>query len=248
LFLDSTLMRYIEQQILVYKRSPDSILGGLRVNRHSYKTMICTKTLYNNIDKGHLFCRNIDLVLKPSLKTKTKRLRQHKRQLGQSIELRPSVVDDRQEFGHWEADNIKGKDNKSSVLTLVERKTNKSFILQVDSTKARDIIKAFERLFALCKGTHLFKTITYDNGSEFAECYKFSSDYGIQVYFAHPYSAYERGINENYNNILRRYIPKGKDISKLTQQDLDRIYNIIDYTPRKRHNYKHPINYLKKNF
>jgi len=108
-------------------------------------------------------------------------------------------------------------------------------MLSLKDRSASSVMRAFKDLTEQLKDSEIFKSITFDNGSEFADCHKLN---GIDVYFAHPYSAYERGINENYNGIIRRYIPKGKNLNVLTQSDLNRINNIIDALPRKRHGYK----------
>jgi len=237
LFEDMKLVRYIEEKILKDKWSPAMVIGWLKEQGHDFKIMVCFKTVYNYIDRGQLTVKNIDLLLKPRLKVKKRRIRQQKRILGKSIELRPLEVETREEFGHWEGDTIIGKGRNSAVLTLVGRKTNKGFMLYLKDRRACSVMKAFSYLSDELKGTRLFKTVTFDNGSEFADCSKLESD-GIGVYFARPYSAYERGINENYNGIIRRYIPKGKDLNALTQSDLIRINNQIDTLPRKRHNFK----------
>ena len=235
LFRDAGLVAYIEEKLLKDKWSPAAAIGWLDVAGHSFKTTVCFKTVYNYIDKGLLAVRNIDLLLKTRLKPKNRRIRQQKRVLGKSIELRPIEVGTRQEFGHWEGDTVVGKGGKSAILTLVERKTNKGFMLSLKDISASAVTEAFQAMTEKLNGLEIFKSITFDNGSEFAEC---SDRVGTEVYFAHPYSAFERGINENYNGIIRRYIPKGKDLNALSQADLNRINNRIDTLPRKRHNYK----------
>lgn len=231
LFKDEKLVKYIEDKILKDKFSPDAVIGSLP---DIFKTSICTKTLYNYIDKGLLKVKNIDLLMKVKLNPKKKRITAFKKHLGKSIELRPNEVEAREEFGHWEGDTIVGKDKKGAILTLVERKTNKGFVLKLTDRTAPSVNKAFKQLNGQ---RHLFKTITFDNGSEFADCNSLETE-KMKVYFAHPYSAYERGINENYNRIIRRFIPKGTSFDNLTQETLNRINNWIDSYPRKRHKYK----------
>ena len=237
LFEDMELVRYIENQILKERWSPAMTIGWLKSRGHNFKTMVCFKTVYNYIDRGQLAVKNIDLLLKVRLKTKEKRVRERKRILGRSIEQRPAAVNDRQEFGHWEGDTVIGKEHKSAILTLVERKTNKGFMLSLKDKSSASVTEAFKPLKELPNYDKLFKTITFDNGSEFACCHNLETD-NLQIYFAHPYSAFERPVNENYNGIIRRYIPKGKDMSQYSQSDLNRINNQIDALPRKRHNYK----------
>jgi IS30 family transposase len=234
LFEDPELVRYIEEKILKDKWSPAATIGELRTREHKFKTTVCFKTVYNYIDRGLLKVKNIDLLMKTRLKQKKKRVRTRKRELGRSIELRAKEVETREEFGHWECDTVVGKNGKSAIMTLVERKTNKGILLSLKDKSADAVMSAFKGL----KGFEsIFKSITFDNGSEFAKCHNLERD-GIQIYFAHPYSAWERGINENYNRMIRRFIPKGKDFNAFDQAALNRINNWIDSLPRKRHGYK----------
>lgn len=235
LFKDIGLVKYIEERILKDKWSPEMIIGLLRTQKHTFKTTVCFKTVYNYIDRGLIGVKNIDLLLKPRLKVKKRRAEQRKRVLGKSIELRPCGINERTEFGHWEGDTVVGQGGRSAILTIVERKTNKGFMLSLKDRNASSVNAAFETLSKTLNGLNIFKSITFDNGSEFADCHKLKD---IDIYFAHPYSAFERGINENYNGIIRRYIPKGKDLNIFTQADLNRINNMIDSLPRKRHNYQ----------
>jgi IS30 family transposase len=235
LFQSPELIRYIENAILEKRYSPDSIIGGLKRNGHHFETMVCTKTVYNYIERGQMAVKNLDLILKPRLKVKHRHSRANKRKLGTSIDLRPQSVNERQEFGHFEGDSIVGKDGKSSALTLTERLTTNGFILKVSDKGASSAVEAFKELHAAL-GPNVIKSITFDNGSEFAACHELEK-LGIKVYYAHPYSAWERGINENYNGIIRRYIPKGKALNVFSQADLNRICNIINNLPRKRLRY-----------
>jgi len=237
LFEDMGLVKYIEDKIKIDHWSPAAITGWLGTQEHNFAVTVCFKTVYNYIDRCQLSVRNIDLLLKVRLNPKKKRVRQHKRIMGRSIEERPPEIDNRQEFGHWEGDTVVGSGHKSAVLTLVERKTNKGLILSLKDKSAPAVTEALETLKALPYYDKLFKSITFDNGSEFADCHKLETA-NLKIYFAHPYSAFERPVNENYNGIIRRYIPKGGNMNQYTQADLNRINNQIDSLPRKRHNYK----------
>jgi IS30 family transposase len=234
LFKDEELVKYIENKILVDKYSPDAIIGGLPYAGQNFKIRVCTKTVYNYIDKGLLKVKNIDLLMKVRLNPKKRLIRAQKRQLGKSIELRPPEIETRQDFGHWEGDTIIGKNHKGAILTLVERKTDKGFMIKLSDKSAPSVIEAFKQLK---DKMHLFKTITFDNGSEFSDCTDLENG-NLQIYYAHPYSAFERGTNENYNRIIRRFIPKGKSFDNIGQETLNRINNWIDTYPRKRHGYK----------
>ena len=164
-----------------------------------------------------------------------------KKKLGTSIDQRPEVINTREVFAHWEGDSVVGKDGKSSVITLIERKVHKNFILKTEAKTAeatyQSLLKLKERLGE--NFNKVFRSITFDNGPEFAAADAFES-LGIDVYYTHPYSAWERGQNEHFNGMLRRFIPKGKDLSFLTQDDLDRFSAYLNTLPRKSLGYSSP--------
>lgn len=229
---DLPLLRYIDQQILDCHYTPEAVIGGLKTHPHPFSYVPHPRSIYHYIDRGLLNAKNLDLPLKCRIKTKHKRQRKNKRLLGRSIEERPVQVNDRAEFGHFEADSIVGKEEKSSALTLTERKTRRSVILKVRNKTAQEtLLTLADHIRSLPQGT--VKSVTFDNGTEFSSCAKLEDLFGCKVYFAHPYSAFERGTNENFNGLVRRFIPKGKNLAKYTRQDLNRIADIINTMPRK---------------
>lgn len=228
-------LEFASEKILKNKWSPDAAVGYAKAN-NLFSTVPCTKTLYNIIDAGVLTLRNIDLQLKVKRKSnKEQPSRRHKRLYGRSIEERPDFINAKAEFGHWEGDSVVGKDGKSSVLTLVERSTGTYIILRTKAKTSEATLTALRRLKRRYGKhfKHIFKSITLDNGSEFADSMGMEL-LGTIVYYAHPYSAFERGLNEHTNGILRRYLPKGMDLSKLKQPDLDRIAYLVNTLPRKK--------------
>lgn len=161
---------------------------------------------------------------------------------GKSITERPKEANDRTEQGHWEIDLVVGKKGtKPVILTLVERKTRKSLYVLVKNKTQTEVIAAIERARRRVGGNFddVIKTITADNGSEFldSEAIKKAAKCG-EVYYAHPYSSWERGSNENSNRILRRFVPKGMDIGKLTEKELQQIEDWVNNYPRKIFGYK----------
>ena len=232
----SEFFEFAQEQRRTCRYSPDSIVGFAKAN-NMFEHIPCTKTLYNYIDMRLLDVRNIDLLLKVRRKPrKSKCCRKHKRLYGTSIDERPDSVNERMEFGHWEGDSVVGKDGKSSILTLVERKTGELIIMKVKAKTSDETIKALKRLKRQGHFRDIFKSITFDNGSEFASA-DLIEKLGMKVYFAHPYSAYERGQNENTNGIIRRYLPKGTDLSVLSQKQLCLIAQLVNNMPRKKFNY-----------
>ncbi len=234
---DFELMRFIDKCLLDYRYSPSAIIGRLKTHSHSFSYVPHSRSIYNYIERGIMNAKNMDLPLKCRIKAKTKRIRLNKRILGRSIEERPKEINNRTEFGHFEADSVLGEDGKSSILTLTERKTRSGIILKVVNKTAVETITILANYIkTLSQG--IVKSITFDNGTEFSSCARLEEIFDCKVYFAHPYSAFERGGNENFNGLVRRFIPKGKDMNKYTQHDLNRIANIINAMPRKVLGYK----------
>ena len=243
---DHKLANYIEDKIKNQRWSPDAVIGNIKAEELIFETSICTKTLYNYIDKG-IFAEisNKDLWLKRNVKNRNyKKIRtvSLNNKNGKSITERPKEANERAEWGHWEIDLVVGKQGtKPVILTLVERKSRKSLYVIVKNKTQKEVIAAIKRARRKVGGNfdNVFKTITADNGSEFldSEAIKKAAKCG-EVYYAHPYSSWERGSNENSNRILRRFVPKGTDIGKLTAKDLQRIEDWVNNYPRKILNYK----------
>ncbi|CEI80462.1 IS30 family transposase [Oceanobacillus oncorhynchi] len=150
----------------------------------------------------------MDLELKLRRSTKKKTNRKHKKLLGKSIDDRPAVVDAREEMGHWEIDTVIGYRSKDDVLlTLTERKTRHEIVRKIRAKKAPEVTRALEQLLEESpKLQCAFKSITADNGSEFSELAEWGEEKGIDIYFAQPYSSWERGTNERHNGLIRRFI------------------------------------------
>lgn len=243
---DHKLAQHIENKIKNEKWSPDTIIGRIKEEGLQFKTSICTKTVYNYIDKG-IFAEisNNDLwAKKDARKRNYKKIRTValNNKNGKSITERPKEADERTEQGHWEIDLVVGKQGTEPViLTLVDRKSRKSLYVLVKNKTKKEVMAAIRRARRRVSGNFddVFKSITADNGSEFldSEAIKKAAKCG-EVYYAHPYSSWERGSNENGNRILRRFVPKGTDIGKLTAKDLQCIENWVNNYPRKIFGYK----------
>lgn len=243
---DHALARYIEHKIKVEKWSPAAVIGELCQRGWSYDVRICVKTLYNYIDQQlFLEITNDDLLYKKNQGKQTENSRRGvawNNRDGKSIDERPEPVNRREEFGHWEIDLVVGrKGTKPVILTLVERQTRKSLYVLIKNKSQKEVLQALRRLQRRVKGdfTHVFKSITADNGAEFldGEGIKRAAKCG-EVYYAHPYSSWERGSNENGNRMLRRFLPKGTDFSKLKPKELQRIEDWVNNYPRKIFGYK----------
>ncbi len=148
-----------------------------------------------------------------------------------SIEQRPALVDERKRLGDWEADTMIGRKSPYALVTLVERKSRFTLLKKIDRRTAEAAIKAIIQMLTPYKAKTL--TITCDNGKEFADHQKFAKALDADVYFAHAYSSWERGSNENSNGLSRQYFPKGSDFSKITDQDTQFAEKRLNTRPRK---------------
>lgn len=231
-------LAYVEEEVLNNKRSLDSIRGrALKEGLFCKEEMVCTTTLYTYVERGYLKIKNIDLVEKVGRKTRKENLdRRHKRLKGRSIEERPKVVDEREEFGHWEIDLVIGKREGGDqvLLTLTERKTKQEIIRKLSGKTVEAVERAIKKIKDSCPWfSEVFKSITSDNGSEFARLYELEERMGTKVYYAHPYSSFERGLNEGTNRIVRRFVPKGEKIARFSEEKIADIESWINTLPRR---------------
>lgn len=229
---------YAEERILKDKISPDAICGRAKLEG-KFNEIVCTKTLYNYIDQCLLKVRNIDLPLRVKLNIKTRKERTNRRIFGDSIETRPDEVNSRKEFGHWEIDTIVGTvDTAPVLLTLDERMARRRHIFKIDSRSSAAVGKALLKLRETYGNDFqkVFKSITSDNGSEFTKLTEQLPD--VNIYFAHPYSSFERGTNEKQNSLVRRFFPKGKSFVSVSDEAVARVEDWINNLPRKIFNYR----------
>ena len=222
--------------------SVDTIVN---VKKQNGQWTVSTTTLYRYIDRGYIpGVTNKHLPEKPRRKQrKAKTVKAARAPKGLSIDRRPEAIANRNAFGHWEFDSVigKAKGKRQSILTLTERKTRFEIIIRADAKTSAETVKALNKTIKkFPQGT--FKTITVDNGSEFQDCYGMEHDHfgtkRLTVYYAHPYSSWERGSNERNNRIIRRYFPKKTSFAKITQSQCDRVADAINSMPRKILNWK----------
>ncbi|MDO9464966.1 MAG: IS30 family transposase [bacterium] len=251
---DHKLVKYIENKIINEKFSPDAVIGRLGTANSPFVTSICTKTLYNYIDRGDVFLNltNDDLPVKREGKKRDykKVTIAHKNLKGTSIEERPADIEDREVYGHWEMDCVVGstkkKDSGAALLVLSERKCRTEIIVKMPSKTQESVVAALNDL-ELKYGKRfksIFKTVTVDNGCEFLNykgmesSVKNTIEKRFKIYYAHPYSSWERGTNENTNKLIRRFIPKGVDIGSISKKRIKFIEEWINNYPRRIFGYK----------
>jgi IS30 family transposase len=194
------------------------------------------RTVYYDIERGKLGKQVQKWVIGYRKKKKFEK-KQNKRVLGTSIEERPEIINQRLEFGHWELDLVIGKREKGEVLiTLLERVTNYYIVLRAADKKAHTIFSELEKLFET-RGRQLFKSLTTDNGSEFALLPEFKD---LPVYYCHPYSSWEKGANERHNHFLREFIPKGTKIENYSDEEILSAQTQLNQYPRPSKNFSTP--------
>lgn len=156
-----------------------------------------------------------------------------------SIEERPTIVDSRERLGDWEVDTMVGKRHRGALVTLTERKSRLALIHRVKHRRGAEVAQAIlELLDSLSESVH---TITSDNGKEFAKHETIAEALQADFYFAHPYSSWERGANENMNGLIRQYFPKDTDFTTVTDAKVAQVVKKLNHRPRKCLDYQTPL-------
>lgn len=237
------LAAYLEQKVGKERMSPYAALEQAKIDNMPFAGLICVKTFYNYLDQNlFLNISNKDLWIKRKpVKRKYQRVRPAYNNLkGRSIEERPEAVRHRKEYGHWEMDTVVGK-GKTALLVLTERKTRKEIVRKIPSRSQIEIertLNKIERKIGTKAFRQEFKTITSDNGGEFLDQKAIERSCinkrpRTKMYYCHPYSAWERGSNENANKLIRRFIPKGANIADYGEKEIERIEHYINNYPRR---------------
>ena len=244
---DMKLVEHIEQQITKEKKSPEVI--SKQLNEYGFDIEISGRTIRNAIKNGIVFekIKQGKIIYKKEYNNKNKTKRVSKQiPAEKSIEYRPQEANKRIEYGHWEGDLVVGKQGTKTVLfTLTERKTRQEIIVKLPNKKTETIAIAMDKLERKYgnKFYEMFKSITFDNGAEFMGYKGIEKSCRIEskrtiVYYAHPYCSGERGTNENNNRLIRRWIPKGTDMTKLKVSFIKEIEDWINNYPRAMFDYK----------
>lgn len=228
----------VESRLRDVQWSPEQISGWLRLNQQPsvsheriYQYVYADKraggTLYR-----HLRCQ----------KQRRKRYGSYSRRGRlpncRSIETRPAIVEAKRRIGDWEADTIIGKGHTGAIVTLTERRSKLLLMQRVADKSAATVAQA---VTALLRGVaDRVHTITSDNGREFANHQAMAEKLAADFYFAHPYSSWERGLNENTNGLIRQYFPKARDFTTITDKEVKQAQQKLNTRPRKTLDYKTP--------
>ena len=242
--LSRALKQFIEDKILKEKWSPEEVAGYIKAKDIKFEIQPSFQTIYYWIETKKLKVTATDLVHKAKLKKKkkTKKVEKLPKHKEKSIHNRPKEIDEKREFGHWELDCVEGaKGSQKTYMTLLERITKKYIVIEMEEHTNECVKKAIDSLEEKYgeKFKKIFKSMTTDNGHEFLNYDKIEiSKYNeeerrTKVYYADAYSSWQKGMNENCNGILRRFIPKGTDLKRISQAKLEEIVKKINGKPRK---------------
>lgn len=227
--------------------SPEQIVGHCR--RHKLE-MVSHETLYQWIwwDKKHGGDLYTHLRHKGRRfhKRGSKRKRRGAIQNRVDIDQRPKVVDHRKRFGDFEVDTIVGARSSQHILTLNDRATGKYWLRKLKKPTAAEVAGEIIDILNDLAAVGLVKTITSDNGLQFARHDVVSRELGVGFYFAHPYHSWERGSNENTNGLARQYLPKGSDFEHITDDYLEYVENMLNSRPRRRFGFRSPDEMFRK--
>lgn len=239
------LRDFVNEKIALARWSPELIAGILpRYFPHDPRMRVCHESIYQAIYTPGHYLDYLNEYL-PQARPKRRKRGQGKTRRAPaiaqrtSIAQRPAAVEQRVQTGHWEGDLIVGKGQDGFILTLVERSARLLHTVKLHTRRAAEVSEAVQNAL-MERPTSWVRTITFDNGSEFAAHQRITETLGAQVYFADPYAAYQRGSNEQVNGLLRRYLPKGTPFANLSQQRLQEITDAINDRPRKCLGYQTP--------
>ncbi len=244
------LNKSIQKYIRVHLRldySPEQIAGRLKLDKD---ISISHETIYQYIYKNKKQGGKLYLLLAHKMKKYHKRDSIYKTR-GMisnrvSIDKRPKIVDKKLRIGDIEVDIIIGKYHKQAIVSIVDRKSKFVLLKKTASKEAKEVAKAIKELLSPIK--QISHTITSDNGKEFAYHEDIAKELGVRFYFCDPYSSWQRGLNENTNGLVRRYIPKGSDFSDISDEQIRFIQDRLNHRPRKSLGYKTPYEVFMKEF
>jgi transposase, IS30 family len=236
----TTETQALVEQFICIEYSPEQVSNYLH---QEYCIAISTERIYQHIWEDKKAGGELYRHLRQSSRQRRKRSRTYDSR-GQipnriSIDERPAIVEERVRVGDWEIDTIIGKNHQGVCVTVVDRVSKFTLIKNLESKHAELVADAVIDLLMPYKDK--VHTITGDNGKEFAQHERIATQLDTDFYFAHPYSSWERGTNENTNGLIRQYFNKGMDFSFIDERDTAFVMNRLNNRPRKGLNYISPI-------
>jgi IS30 family transposase len=241
---DPRVREYVEQG-LAQCWSPDQIAGRSRREfSRNQERQLSRQTIYNWIERCDQRAEWRSLLRFGQ--KRRKRPAAGRLSGAVSIEGRPRVVDSRRRFGDWEGDTLISRGRRGGLVSLVERKSGYTLLARVDDLRSVTVRHTAQQRLVALPG-HLRRTVTFDNGKEFAEHEALAAATGMSIYFAKPYCAWQRGTNENTNGLVRQYLPKGTDLTAYSHHEVAAIQSSLNDRPRKRLGYLTPREVLTKN-
>ena len=240
---DIAFAEYVEDKIINEKYSPAAVIADVE-RKQLFTTKICVKTLYNYIHRNlFLRLRTKHLTVQKKNKETFRRPNSTKNLNARLIDERALHVNKRLEYGHWEMDTVvSGRNSLTALLVLTERQSRQELIIKLESKTQEEVIKALdgiEQKIGFEQFANNFKSITMDNGVEFLNIDSIEKSVlhpgktRTVTFYCHPYCSSERGSNENANKLIRRFIPKGSDISKWDNEQIKEIMDWMNDYPRK---------------
>ena len=242
----SDLVPYIEHMVKKEKYSPAALIRYAADQHLAFDTSVCPRTIYHYYDRGffrHTSWKDLPYKKRKKKDPETVSSVSLNNRSGRSIEKRSRSILQRKEYGHWEMDTVVSgqKNGRSCLLVLSERMTRQEIIRKIPDKKAASVVRALDLLekeMGSRSFRKVFQTITCDNGVEFLngagiERSCRSKKQRTTLYYCHPYSAYERGTNENINRMIRRFYPKGCNFDQVTPEEVQRLEDWINHYPRR---------------
>jgi IS30 family transposase len=231
--------RFVQERLRQYW-SPDQIAGRSHSDfPHNRRQQISHQTIYTWIGTEAAAGKHWQRYLRRLGRKRPDRENRGRMRACVSIEGRPAVVDRRSRFGDWEGDTIVGANHRGGAVTLVERKSGYLLLGKVPNLQAATVRQAAAQRYQSTPAA-LRKTLTLDNGKEFAEHELLAIAAALKIYFAKPYSAWQRGTNENTNGLIRQFFPKGTDLVNISEHRFNKVQQLLNDRPRKRLGYRSP--------
>jgi len=233
-------------KLLKEEWSPEQISAWLKTHKN---ISISHQRIYQFVEEDKASGGSLFKKLRQGNKKRRKKYGKNSLKRGQiqnrvPISERPDYIDRRSTIGHWEGDTIIGKNHKKAMITLVERKYGFTIIEKIELKNSELVAETICKM--LSKYKSIVKSITFDNGLEFASHDLISKKLKCRIFFADPYCSYQRGTNENTNGLIRQYFPKGSDFDLYSAREVRRVMNRLNSRPRKRLDFFSPMEKFSK--